>query len=195
MDKLLNYILAGIILILLGISLFNEKPDIKKLNKENKTLSLKYDSLLHAKVKETIKYDTIHDTTFIDNPIPFKEFDTIYLRDTITAKIYKGTIKNSILKLSYEALTFGSLEDIKFTYETYNKTITKETILYIDKPFETKVWYPKRHLYLFGSITSDLKHFSFDAVYNTKKQLAFKAGYMRYEKKSYITAGVGIRIF
>jgi hypothetical protein len=195
MDKMLNFILAAIILVLIGVSLFDYKPTIKKQNKKLELLENKYDSLLTAKVRETIKYDTVIKYKFLDRLIPYKVFDTIYLGDTITAKIYKGGINDSTLKLSYEALTFGSLENIKFKYETYNKTVTKETILYIDKPFETKVWYPKRHLYLFGSIASDLRHYSFDAVYMTKKQLAFKAGYMGFEKKSYITAGVGIKIF
>lgn len=203
-----------IILTLLGFYLFKEAPKINRLQEQSFAMTRKYDSLLNAKQKITVRYDTIRDTIYIPKLYPYKTTDTIYLDTLYKANYYKGTVGDTSVTINYKALTFGTLENIELSYRYDKKTTTIENILYVDKPFNVEVWTPKRHLYIIASaglhnreIPQDPSQintspytlhsftYSFDAVYMTRKQVAFKAGYQRIGEEKIYMGGVGVKVF
>jgi hypothetical protein len=203
-----------IILTLLGFYLFKEAPKINRLQEQSFAMRQKYDSLLNAKQKITVRYDTIRDTIYIPKLYPYKTTDTIYLDTLYKANYYKGSVGDSSVTINYKALTFGTLENIELSYRYDKKTTTIENILYVDKPFNVEVWTPKRHLYIIASAgmhsreipqdpsqllstpyTSQSFTYGFDAVYMTRKQIALKVGYLRIGKEKIYSAGVGVKVF
>lgn len=199
----------AIILTLLGFYLFKELPKQNKLYDSNKKLSDMYDSLYNAKQKVDTFYLTKIDTVYINKLIPFETKDTVYLDTSYKANYYKGTVGDSVVTINYKALTFGTLENLEIAYKYKEKTIVKENILYVDKPINVEVWYPKRHLYVFGDVginkvyipqlstSTDGNKFYYGVrlSYFGKKNIATSVGYHISGKDKIYSVGVGLKVF
>lgn len=191
--------LIGIIILMFGWFSIIESP---RTNRNVKLLYGKYDSISNAYdslVLSKQKIDTIRDTIYIEKkieiPKPYKTVDTIYLDKPYEANWYFDSIVSEDIVINYNILTFGLLRDFHLEYKLFKTTITKENIVYVDRPVIQEVWYPKRHLYLGASLGTDINYYSFDAIYLTKKQLGFKAGYVNWLGNHVWTGGVLIKIF
>lgn len=199
-----------IILLLLGFYIFKEIPSKNRMFENNIALKSKYDSLVNAKQKIDTFYITKVDTVYINKLIPIQTKDTVYLDTTYKANYYKGKVGDSIVTINYKALTFGTLENLEIAYKYKEKTIVKENILYVDKPINVEVWYPKRHLYAFvdlgvnkvylpeisTSIVEGNKfYYGAELVYLTKQNYAFKVGYHISGKDKVYSFGLGLKIF
>jgi len=147
--KLLNYILA--IIIVIGIVMFlfyrgNVNQQIKTANSLKEEWKQDYITLLQTSVfKDTLyKYDTIHITRHI------KAVDSVYVHDTVEICNYIRTYKDSIVKpnltINYGLITQGVLLDSKFNIIDTRPTIIERKIVYKDKIVEKEVL--KNYFYL-----------------------------------------------
>lgn len=188
---LLSIIIIGI----LGIYIFKEIPEYNKIKKELKAVELSYDSLLASKQRVDTIRDTIRDSIKIYEFKPYKVYDTVYLDTTYKAHQYKDSIITEEIKINYDIFTFGALRSLKIDYDIIKETVIKENIVYIDKVIKEPVWYPKRHLYAYGSIGSDLRYFDSGIMYNTKKQIGYKVGVVWWQNKEVLVGGLTLKIF
>lgn len=188
---LLSIIIIGI----LGIYIFKEIPEYNKVKKELKAVELSYDSLLASKQRVDTIRDTIRDSIKIYEFKPYKVYDTVYLDTTYKAHQYKDSIITEEIKINYDILTFGALRSFKIDYNIIKETVIKENIVYINKVIKEPVWYPKRHLYAYGSIGSDLRYFDSGIMYNTKKQIGYKVGVVWWQDTGVLVGGLTLKIF
>lgn len=188
---LLSIIIIGI----LSIYIFKEIPEYNKVKKELKAVELSYDSLLASKQRVDTIRDTIRDSIKIYEFKPYKVYDTVYLDTAYKAHQYKDSITTEEIKINYDILTFGTLRSLKIDYDIIKETVIKENIVYIDKVIKEPVWYPKRHLYAYGSIGSDLRYFDAGMMYNTKKQIGYKAGIVWWQNERVLVGGLTLKIF
>lgn len=215
-----KFFIGVIILLVLGLianEYFNTKTLLKTtkqvtgLTEKNLALSKKYDSLLNAKQKVTIKYDTVYDTVYIPKLTPYKT-DSLIKPDSAKQErnFYRGVVEDTNVRIEYHAQTLGELENISLAYRLAKKYTTIENILYIDKPVNIPTWYPKRHLYFLGTLSyiefEPFTHVEIDyrpsrltlgleAIYTNKENLIFKAGYSRNKSTNIYTIGVGLKAF
>lgn len=191
MNRIIQTFLLAIILSGLGFYFFSVIPNGKRLHNELTELQSDYDSLLLAKQKTTVRYDTIIDTLIQKEFIPDTTFDTIYLDKEYKANWYHKTMADTNISIDYSILTFGELKHFDLTYELTNKTTEVNNIVYIDRPVEVKVWYPKRTLTLYNSFSSDLSVLQFGLMYTTKKNISFNTSYLRTSDGQFINIGIG----
>jgi len=191
MNRIIQTFLLAIILSGLGFYFFSVMPNGKRLHNELAELQSDYDSLLLAKQKITVRYDTIIDTLIQKEFIPDTTFDTIYLDKEYKANWYHETMADTNISIDYSILTFGELKYFDLTYKLTNKTTEVNNIVYIDRPVEVKVWYPKRTLTLYNSFSSDLSALQFGLMYTTKKNISFNTSYLRTSDGQFINIGIG----
>lgn len=191
MDRIIHTVLLAIILSGLGFYLFSIIPNGKRLHNELAELQSDYDSLLLAKQKTIVRYDTIIDTLIQKEFIPDTTFDTIYMEKEYKANWYHKTMADTNISIDYSILTFGELKHFGLSYELTNKTTEVNNIVYIDRPVEVEVWYPKRTLTLYNSFSSDLSVLQFGLMYTTKKNISFNTSYLRTSDSQYINIGIG----
>jgi len=191
--------------------ILRKTEQIASLTNDRAALQSKYDSLLNAKQKTTIKYDTFRDTIYIIRPRPYKT-DTVIDPDTVpqVRNYYAGSVSDSNIHIQYKAKILGLLENLELDYKFRHKQTTVENILYINKFTEVPIWYPKRHLYLIWNVSYvEIEPFTqveidyrpnrlalgIEAVYMNKDNLIFKAGYNRNRSTNIYNIGVGLKVF
>lgn len=193
---ILSFIIILFLLTIFYIEKRSYKIEFKQLNEINKELQLKYDSLLNAKQKVIIEYDTLRDTVYFTKLVPYKVVDTIKDNQQLTLRFYKGSVKDTTIKIGYEAVTNGTLENIQFNYEILNKKTTVSNILYVDKPVEIIVPTTKPGLYLSTDMYINNKIFPGLSVdYHTKKGIKFGTGVIYNDNKFYYKISTGLKIF
>jgi hypothetical protein len=218
-NKILLIAIIAMVLALIANEYFATKDKLKltqritSLVEDKAALKGKYDSLLYAKQKVTIKYDTIKDTIYILKPRPYRT-DTLIAPDSVKQErnYYKGALQDTNILINYKAETLGTLENIELNYKFTNKYTTVESILYIDKPIKVEVWTPKRHLYLYGDAgmvfpytfkttaldeikPSNELYYGLGLMYLTKQNHALKVGYHMAGKDRIYSIGLGLKIF
>jgi len=218
-----NKILIGLVVLMVLALIANEylstkdklklTQQITSLVQDKAALKGKYDSLLFAKQKVTVRYDTIIDTVFIPKPRPYKT-DTLIAPDSVKQErnYYKGALQDTNILINYKVETLGTLENIELNYKFTNKYTTVESILYIDKPIKVEVWTPKRHLYLYGdagmvfpytfktTILDEIKpsnelYYGLGLMYLTKQNHSFKVGYHTAGRDRIYSIGLGLKVF
>lgn len=188
---LLSIIIMGI----LGIYIFKEVPAYNKVKNNLEILELSYDSLLASKQRVDTIRDTVRDSIKVYKFKPYKVYDTVYLDTSYKAHQYRDSIITEKIKINYDILTFGTLRSLKIDYDIIKETVIKENIVYMDKVIKEPVWYPKRHLYGYGSIGSDLRYFDAGMIYTTKKQIGYKAGIVWWQNERVLVGGLTLKIF
>lgn len=191
MNRIIQTVLLAIILSGLGFYFLSIIPNGKKIHNELTELQSDYDSLLLAKQETIVRYDTIRDTLVQREYIPDTTFDTIYMEKEYKANWYHETMADTNISIDYSILTFGELKHFGLSYELTNKTTEVNNIVYIDRPVEVEVWYPKRTLTLYNSFSSDLSVLQLGLMYTTKKNISFNTSYLRTSDGQYINIGIG----
>ena len=196
--KLLNYILALIILAALGYFIpkdIQKSHKIGELEIENYALRDSITRILEAK---TLK-DTIRDTVKVELVAykTIRKTDTVILvelRDTIIPKVkIIDTLKTVDFSLGYKLEGLGDPKITFNNYELYGETVVEKKLVPYKVIEKIEVPTTRRHLML-----SYMTNLEFNLVrldYLPKKRFTFNAGLMLHEDNKFIMAGFGIKIF
>lgn len=191
MDILKNFILAGVIIILLFF-LFIKLPEKKK---EVSYWQEMYVELLDSK-QDTIKIrDTIESERIVlkDRFLPIKSVDTVFITDTVTFNWYFEEYSDSLIQADFAIITHGFLKHFDFQYKIFKDTEYITSVVYRDviKTIEEQ----KRSMYVNGAISSDLSALSVNLSYHTKKNISFNTGLLLHRNNTFFMFGVGYKIF
>jgi len=201
-----DYIFGAIILVLLGLLGWSLRNNSKQSKECQQTVAEKQtliDSLVTSKTREVVKWDTV--TKYITrNVTRYHAVDSVKVYEIIDGrqvsdfsmsdfdtstiiykKLYLDTLFTSDFTLPYRLSLWGDLDYLVFNdYDLFDKTVTKEHVVYVPKEVVREV--NKTHLYayfMFGSSFSIDKNYSYEGGLNLifKNQFGVSLGYHFYE--------------